>query len=237
MPDKTTNICRNVVSHVTPALYALPMKNQFSHVTTWVFDLDNTLYPPECALFAQIEVKMTDYVMRELGVDKARANYLRDHYWQTYGTTLSGMMREHEIDPTPYLFEVHDINLDHVPQDLILRGHIQSLPGRKIVYTNGSEFHADRVLKARGLTGIFDAIYGIEHSDFHPKPSSEAYDAIIARDKFAPKRAAMFEDDHRNLKVPHEIGMRTVLVGPETKGQHIHHQTTDLTAFLSQIVG
>ena len=213
------------------------MKTSFDHVTTWVFDLDNTLYPPECALFDQIEVKMTDYVMRELGVDQHRANYLRDHYWQTYGTTLSGMMREHDIDPMPYLSDVHDISLDHVPQDLMLRGHIQSLPGRKIVYTNGSEFHADRVLEARGLTGIFDAIYGIEHSDFHPKPTAEAYDAIIARDGFHSKTAAMFEDDHCNLKVPHTIGMRTVLVGPEQDGAHIHHQTTDLTAFLSQIVG
>ncbi len=212
------------------------MKDQFSHVSTWVFDLDNTLYPPECALFDQIEVKMTTYVMAELGVDQDRANFLRNHYWQTYGTTLSGMMREHDIDPMPYLFDVHDISLDHVPQDLILRGHIQSLPGRKIVYTNGSEFHADRVLEARGLTGIFDAIYGIEHSDFHPKPSAEAYDAIISRDGFTSNTAAMFEDDHRNLRVPHDIGMRTVLVGPHVDGAHIHHQTTDLTAFLSQIV-
>jgi putative hydrolase of the HAD superfamily len=213
------------------------MKNSFSHVTTWVFDLDNTLYPPECALFDQIEVKMTRYVMRELGVDRKRADYLRDHYWQTYGTTLSGMMREHDIDPMPYLFDVHDISLEHVPQDLTLRSHIQSLPGRKLVYTNGSEFHADRVLEARGLTGIFDAVYGIEHSEFHPKPSVEAYDSIIARDGFQSNTAAMFEDDHRNLRVPHDIGMRTVLVGPEVKEDHIHHQTTDLTAFLSQIVG
>ena len=212
------------------------MKTKFSAVTTWVFDLDNTLYPPECALFDQIEVKMTDYVMRELGVDQERANYLRDHYWQTYGTTLSGMMREHDIDPMPYLYDVHDISLDHVPQDLILRGHIQSLPGRKIVYTNGSEFHADRVLEARGLTGTFDAIYGIEHSDFHPKPSAEAYQAIIKRDGFHAQTAAMFEDDHRNLRVPHDIGMRTVLVGPETQADYIQHQTSDLTAFLSQIV-
>ena len=111
------------------------MKEQFSHVDQWVFDLDNTLYPPECALFDQIEVKMTNYMMRTLGVDKTRANYLRSHYWQTYGTTLSGMMREHDIDPLPYLTEVHDISLDHVPVDLTLRAIIQNLPGRKIIYT------------------------------------------------------------------------------------------------------
>ena len=212
------------------------MKSCFSYVNTWVFDLDNTLYPPKFALFDQIEIKMTDYVMRELGVDKTRADYLRNYYWQTYGTTLSGMMREHDIDPMPYLYDVHDISLDHVQQDLMLRGNIQSLPGRKIVYTNGSEFHAKRVLKARGLNNIFDAIYGIEHSDFHPKPSAKAYETIIALNGFQPQTAAMFEDDHRNLKVPHRMGMRTVLVGPNQAGDHIHCQTTDLTTFLSQIV-
>ena len=212
------------------------MKSCFSHINTWVFDLDNTLYPPEFALFDQIEIKMTDYVMQELGVDRKRADYLRNYYWQTYGTTLSGLMREHDIDPMPYLYDVHDISLDHVHQDLILRSYIQSLPGRKIVYTNGSEFHANRVLKARGLNDIFDAIYGIEHSDFHPKPSAKAYEAIIALDGFQSQTAAMFEDDHRNLKVPHSIGMRTVLVGPKQAGDHIHCQTTDLTTFLSQIV-
>ena len=212
------------------------MKSSFCHINTWVFDLDNTLYPPKFALFDQIEIKMTDYVMRELGVDKKRADYLRNYYWQTYGTTLSGMMREHDIDPMPYLYDVHDISLDHVQQDLMLRSNIQSLPGRKIVYTNGSEFHANRVLKARGLNDIFDAIYGIEHSDFHPKPSAKAYEAIIALDGFQSQKAAMFEDDHRNLKVPHSMGMRTVLVGPNQAGDHIHCQTTDLTTFLSQIV-
>jgi len=212
------------------------MKNAFSHVRHWVFDLDNTLYPPEAALFDQIEVKMTAYVMRELRVDHARANFLRDHYWQKYGTTLSGMMVEHDVDPLPYLTEVHDISLDHMQQDLALRGHISTLPGRKIVYTNGSEFHAERVLESRGLSGIFDAIYGIEHSDFHPKPARAAYEAIIARDGFDTKHSAMFEDDPRNLEIPHAMGMRTVLVGPPAVRPYIHHQTDDLTDFLAKLV-
>ncbi|MCP5074358.1 MAG: pyrimidine 5'-nucleotidase [Rhodobacteraceae bacterium] len=213
------------------------MKNAFSHVTHWVFDLDNTLYPPEAALFDQIEVKMTEYVMRELKVDEKRATYLREHYWQTYGTTLSGMMREHDVDPLPYLTEVHEIDLDHLTQDLALRGHIRNLPGRKIVYTNGSQFHADRVLEARGLAGLFDAVYGIEHSGFHPKPSRPAYQAIVDADQIDTTRAAMFEDDPRNLEIPHDMGMKTVLVGAPAPRAYIQHQTEDLTAFLSQIVG
>lgn len=209
----------------------------FADTRAWVFDLDNTLYPPACALFDQIEVKMTAYVMQALGVDRARADFLRDDYWRRYGTTLSGMMAEHDVDPAPYLREVHDIDLSHVPADPALRAHIDALPGRKIVYTNGSQWHADRVLAARGLTGVFDAIYGIEHSDYHPKPSRAAYDAILRRDPFEPTRAAMFEDDARNLAVPHALGMRTVLVGPGKQGDHVHHQTDDLTGFLSQLVG
>ncbi|MEM7440358.1 MAG: pyrimidine 5'-nucleotidase [Pseudomonadota bacterium] len=208
----------------------------FSHITTWVFDLDNTLYPPECALFDLIEVKMTAYVMETLGVDKDRADFLRQHYWQVYGTTLSGLMQEHNVDPMPYLFDVHDIPLDHVPTAPDLLAEIEALPGRKIVYTNGSEFHADRVLAARGLTGAFDAIYGIEHASFHPKPTPQAYDAILTRDGFDPTRAAMFEDDARNLAVPHGLGMRTVHVAPlPVVTGYVDHHTSDLTGFLSQL--
>ena len=85
------------------------LKHQFSHVTAWVFDLDNTLYPPKYRLFDQIEVKMTDWVMQALGVGRAEANRLRQHYWNHYGTTLAGLMREHDVDPAPYLHAVHDI--------------------------------------------------------------------------------------------------------------------------------
>ncbi|MBR9861980.1 MAG: pyrimidine 5'-nucleotidase [Rhodobacteraceae bacterium] len=212
------------------------MKQHFSHVNCWVFDLDNTLYPPECRLFDQIEVRMTSYVMNALGVDQPKADHLRTHYWKTYGTTLAGLMREHDLDPLPYLADVHEISLDHVPQDAALCAHISDLPGRKIVYTNGSENHAVRVLAARGLSGVFDAIYGIEHSDFLPKPSAEAYGAILQRDGFDPNTATMFEDDPRNLEIPHALGMRTVLVGPKVERPYIHHQTEDLTGFLSQIV-
>lgn len=209
----------------------------FAHVTAWVFDLDNTLYPPECALFDHIEVRMTDWVMEALGVERDHADHLRNHYWQTYGTTLSGLMREHDVDPGPYLRHVHDIPLDTVSEDATLRGHIERLPGRKVVYTNGSQFHADRVLAARGLSGIFDAIYGIEHADYHPKPSREAYSVILKTDGLDPTRAAMFEDDPRNLAIPHELGMRTVHVGPRHDAPHVHHSTNDLTGFLSQLVG
>ncbi|MCV2864950.1 pyrimidine 5'-nucleotidase [Defluviimonas sp. WL0075] len=206
---------------------------EFDHVTAWVFDLDNTLYPPEARLFDQIEVRMTAYVMQSLGVARDEADRLRRHYWARYGTTLAGLMSEHGVDPAPYLNEVHEISLDALTPDAALRSAITALPGRRIVYTNGSGPYAERVLAARGLSGIFDAIYGVEHAGFRPKPERSAFEAIFARDGINPTRAAMFEDDPRNLAEPHAMGMRTVHVAPEpAPAPHIHHHTRDLARFL-----
>lgn len=212
------------------------VKDAFSHVTHWVFDLDNTLYPPQARLFDQIEIRMTQYVMDALNVTRDRADHLRKHYWATYGTTLAGLMREHDVDPAPYLTEVHDINLDHLERDAALADHIRALPGRRIVYTNGSAPYAERVLAARGLNGLFDAVYGVEHAEFHPKPDRAAFEAVFARDGVDPSNGAMFEDDPRNLRVPHEMGMKTVHVAPDPdNGAHIHHHTDDLTGFLQKL--
>jgi len=180
---------------------------------------------------------MTRFVMAALDVDHATANHLRDHYWQTYGTTLAGLMREHGVDPGPYLDEVHDIELGHLEADHELRARIINLPGRKIVYTNGPKVHAERVTEARGLSGIFDAIYGVEHAGFLPKPERAAFDVVFDLDGLQPAEGAMFEDDHRNLKAPHDMGMRCVLVGPKhgKDVDHIHHQTEDLVGFLARI--
>ncbi|GAA6179901.1 pyrimidine 5'-nucleotidase [Shimia sp. NS0008-38b] len=211
-------------------------KPSFSHVTTWVFDLDNTLYPPKARLFDQIEVRMTNYVMEALKVDKPRADHLRQDYWARYGTTLAGLMREHDLDPTPYLKDVHDISLDHLEVDVPLAQHIKALPGRRIVYTNGTAPYAERVLAARGLDGLFDAIYGVEHADFLPKPERAAFETIFAKDGVNTDAAAMFEDDERNLQAPHDMGMRTVHVAPDRMdADHIHFHTDDLTTFLSKL--
>lgn len=213
-------------------------KQDFSHVTTWVFDLDNTLYPPHMRLFDQIEVRMTDWVMQALKVDRARADHLRAYYWAAYGTTLAGLMREHGIDPGPYLNEVHDIDFSVLAPDPALARSIAALPGRKIIYTNACAPYAEKVLAARGLGGLFDAIYGVEHAEFHPKPDAQAFATVFARDGLDPTRGAMFEDDSRNLAVPHQLGMKTVHVAPAPEpADHIHHHTTDLAAFLARLTG
>ncbi|MBS0563526.1 MAG: pyrimidine 5'-nucleotidase [Proteobacteria bacterium] len=210
--------------------------DQFRHVRTWVFDLDNTLYPPRMRLFDQIEVRMTAYVMRTLGVGRAEADRLRAHYWSSYGTTLAGLMREHAIDPDPYLAEVHEIDFSALAPDPALAAALAALPGRRIVYTNGSAPYAHRVIAARGLSGLFHAVYGIEHAGYRPKPERAAFETVFARDGVDPARAAMFEDDSRNLVAPHEMGMRTVLVAPAAEtGAHIHHHTAGLADFLAAL--
>ncbi|NNE87784.1 MAG: pyrimidine 5'-nucleotidase [Silicimonas sp.] len=211
-------------------------KHHFSHVETWIFDLDNTLYPPAARLFDQIEVKMTDWVARVLSVDQAEADRVRKDYWHRYGTTLAGLMREHDVDPAPYLNEVHDISLDHLAPAPDLAEAITALPGRCIVYTNGCEPYARRVLSARGIEQCFEAVYGVEHAGFVPKPERAAFEAIAGIDGFDHNASAMFEDDIRNLEAPFALGMRTVHVAPQTDARpFVHHHTDDLTGFLQTL--
>ena len=208
----------------------------FAHVNEWVFDLDNTLYPPAMRLFDQIEEKMRGYMVENLGIDHAEANHLRKHYWEVHGTTLAGLMREHGIEPDPFLTAVHDISFEVLQPDPDLASLIRNLPGRCIVYTNGTKPYAEQVLAARGLSGLFDAIYGIEHANYLPKPERGAFDLVFGADGLNHENAAMFEDEVRNLEVPHAMGLRTVHVAPENAGkEYVHFHTDDLTAFLRQI--
>jgi putative hydrolase of the HAD superfamily len=215
----------------------LDPRPDFAHVSSWVFDLDNTLYPPEMRLFDQIEVKMTDWVMTALGVARPEADRLRHHYWQTYGTTLAGLMAEHGVDPGPYLTDVHEIDFSPLKPEPVLTDAIAALPGRRIVFTNGCIPYARRVLEARGLTGLFDAVYGVESAAFRPKPERAAFETVFALDGLTPGTAAMFEDDARNLAAPHAMGMRTVHVAPAPEpADHIHHHTSDLAGFLVRLI-
>lgn len=213
-------------------------RDAFSHVTHWVFDLDNTLYPPSVRLFDQIEDRMRAYLVQVLNVSDAQANHLRRHYWETYGTTLAGLMREHQIDPDPFLDAVHDISFENLQPDPHLASLIRALPGRSIVYTNGTRSYAKQVLSARGLSGIFDEIYGVEHADYLPKPEQGAYDRVFGTDNLQGGVAAMFEDEARNLAVPFSMGMRTVHVAPAPQNLHyVDFHTDDLNGFLEQILG
>ncbi|MEL6235254.1 MAG: pyrimidine 5'-nucleotidase [Pseudomonadota bacterium] len=212
------------------------MMHEFSHVETWVFDLDNTLYPPAARLFDQIEERMSVYVMRELGFSRDVADHLRDTWWRNHGTTLAGLVGDHGIDPDPFLAEVHDIDLSSLLPDATLRWAIAALPGRRIVYTNGSRRHAERVTEALGLRDLFDALYGIEDAGYRPKPERAAFAQVFGRDGLTPDRALMFEDDPRNLQVPAAMGLTTVLVGAPHEASFIDHHTRDLAGFLTRLL-
>ena len=213
-------------------------KSAFDHVTQWVFDLDHTLYPPENRLFDQIEVKMIEYVMQNLGLSRAQSNQLRNDYWHTYGTTLCGLMKEHSIDPDPFLYDVHQIDFSVLKPDPKLGEAIANLNGRKIIYTNGTAPYAKDVLNALEIRSVFDAIYGVENAGYFPKPEPQAFERIFERDGISTQNAAMFEDDPKNLLAPKSFGMRTILVADSDvkKPDHVDFVTTDLTDFLRQIV-
>ncbi|MEL7231387.1 MAG: pyrimidine 5'-nucleotidase [Pseudomonadota bacterium] len=218
----------------------------------WVFDLDNTLYPAECDLFAEIDQRMIDFVARFLRLDRVEARKVQKQYYAEHGTTLNGLMSLHGMDPADFLAHVHEIDLSPLPQTPDLRTAIEALPGRKYVYTNGSRRHADRVTDYMGLSGLFDGHFAIEDSAYTPKPNQSSYDAFLKQFDLDPNRAVFFEDLARNLAPAHAMGFSTVLVTstkdwshepaharPAGSGDdlpdHIDYVTENLTAFLQGI--
>jgi putative hydrolase of the HAD superfamily len=209
----------------------------FSHVETWIFDLDNTLYHPSARLFDQINARMTSFIMRELGVSRAEATGLRRRYWRRHGTTLRGLIDNHGVDPVHFLDVAHDIDLSALKPDASLAAALHRLPGRKIVHTNGARSHATRVLAARGLERVFDAVYAIEDKALVSKPQPDAYHRIIRLSGLDPARAAMVEDDVRNLEVPKALGMATVWLCHQTGARapaFVDRRITRLARFLQE---
>ena len=223
----------------------------FDHIGTWVFDLDNTLYPSECNLFAQVDPRMGAYIAKYLGVPEPYARHLQKSYYRQFGTTLSGLMAIHKMAPKPFLDYVHDIDLSVVPPSPELRAAIERLPGRKLIFTNGTVAHAERVAARIGILDLFDGICDIVACDYQPKPGADAFATFVARHNVHAARAAMFEDMPQNLEVPHALGMTTVLIRSayidhpaQAKARawtqpppHIHHVTDDLAGFLSGPMG
>ena len=207
-----------------------------SEIDCWIFDLDNTLYPASVDLFGQINIKMSNYIMRLLDVDEVTAEKMRAEYWKKYGTSLAGLMQNYKIDPSDFLKFVHDIDFSVLPKDLDLVDALNNLPGRKLVYTNGTVPYAREVLKYRGLLNVFSEIYGIEDASYIPKPFPEAFEIIFSKAKIVPKRSAMFEDEKRNLEVPFKLGLKTILVSDgQSNGKYVNYSIKRLSDFLRQI--
>ena len=198
-----------------------------SHIDTWVFDLDNTLYPADCDLWPKIDQRITLYLSYLFGLDGISSSALQKYYYQRYGTTLRGLMEEHGIGPAEFLDFTHDIDRSSLLPDLALASAITDLPGRKLILTNGSREHALRTARALGLEAMFEDIFDIADADFVPKPAAATYERFFERHTVDPARAVMFEDLANNLIVPHERGMMTVLVVPKP-GQMDHRDAFEI---------
>lgn len=218
-----------------------------THITHWVFDLDHTLYPSDSSVMVQIEQRMTEYVARLLDVDMEAAAQAREQYWKDYGTTLNGLMTNHGVDRQDFLDFVHDIDASVLDPAPLLGQRISALPGRKIIYTNGSLGHAENILDRLGITEHFEDIFDVAAADFIPKPHREGFDRFQSRFGLPTVESVMFEDSLRNLKTAHEMGFTTVLVrakegalvreshAGDEHPEHVHFAVDCLTTFLGDI--
>jgi putative hydrolase of the HAD superfamily len=229
-----------------------PAPRNFERTQVWIFDLDNTLYPIECNLFGQVDRRMGEFIARFLGVPVEYARHLQKTYYRQFGTTLCGLMQVHRMDPQPFLDYVHDLDLSGLAEHPELAARIERLPGRKLIFTNGSRAHAERVAGKLGILHVFDAIFDIRDADYVPKPTPACYDHFLKAHDVSAPRSAMFEDIPSNLEAPHALGMTTVLVhaagvhehpiqqkirGWVEPPEHIHYMTDNLANFLASIPG
>lgn len=218
------------------------MPKRLLKAETWIFDLDNCLYPASQKLFDQIDKRMGGFIAELFEVDAVEAHRIQKDYFHEFGTTLAGLMHHHGIDPHSYLAYVHDIDLAPISRNDRMAAALAKIPGRKIIYTNADASHADRVLKRIGIEEHFEAVHDVHSADYVPKPRPSAYAAMLARHNIDPKRAVMVEDLARNLSPASEAGLATVWVrttsewsGRGANPEHIDHTTDDLTAWLEAL--
>jgi putative hydrolase of the HAD superfamily len=207
----------------------------------WLFDLDNTLYPARCNLFAQIDVRIGRYIADLLKVDAEEARRVQKQYWREHGTSMRGMMTLHGVDPTHFLDYVHDIDYSPVEANPALEASLKALPGRKIIFTAGDVPHAERVMERLGVAHHFEAIFDIVAGEYWPKPHKQIYEKLVVKHGVDPTRACMADDIAVNLKPAGDMGMRTVWIRTDESVKraadldlsHIHHQTDDLASWLA----
>jgi putative hydrolase of the HAD superfamily len=221
----------------------------FNHIETWVFDLDNTLYPHHVNLWQQVDGRIRDYIANYLKITGEQAFRLQKDYYQRYGTSMRGLMIEHGMEPDDYLDYVHQIDHSPIEPNPALGAAIEQLPGRKLILTNGTLRHADAVLARLGLNDHFEHVFDIIAAELEPKPSALTYERFLKAHAVDAGKAAMFEDLAHNLAVPHTLGMTTVLVVPEGTREvfredwelegrdapHVDHVTENLVGFLETI--
>jgi putative hydrolase of the HAD superfamily len=237
------------MTRTTASAPARAPPRRFEHIETWVFDLDNTLYPHHLNLWQQVDERIRDYIARFLDVTHEEAFRLQKDYYRRYGTSMRGLMIEHGMQPDDFLEFVHRIDHSPLEPNPSLGAALEKLPGRKLILTNGTRQHADAVMRRLAIVEHFDDVFDIVAAGLEPKPLAQTYDRFLARHGVDPTRAAMFEDLARNLEAPHALGMTTVLVVPEgtrevfredwelagREAPHVDHVTDDLVGFLDRL--
>jgi putative hydrolase of the HAD superfamily len=222
----------------------------FGHVETWVFDLDNTLYPHHLNLWQQVDDRIRAFIADYLKVPPDQAFRIQKDYYKRYGTTMRGLMTEHGLDPDVYLDFVHRIDHSPLEPNPVLGAALAQLPGRKLILTNGTRAHAEAVMARLAVREHFEDVFDIIAAELEPKPSAKTYERFLTRHAVEAPRAAMFEDLARNLEAPHALGMTTVLVVPEGEREivredwelegrdagHVDHVTADLTGFIEGLI-
>ncbi len=207
-----------------------------THVDTWLFDLDNTLYPLDSGMAQEIDRRIRDYVMRVTGLPRDEAYVLQKRYLAEHGLSLTGLIKDHGVTPEEFHAIFQDLPLEILAHDPALKAALMRLPGRRLIFTNADGVHAQRVAERLGLADLFDDIFHIGSADLAPKPSAAAFERIIAAHAIDPAVTAFFEDAERNLKPAAQLGMTTVLVGPHASAStadFVHHRTERLAPFLA----
>jgi putative hydrolase of the HAD superfamily len=226
-----------------------PAPRSFDHVETWVFDLDNTLYPHHLNLWQQVDVRIRDYIARFLDITHDEAFRVQKDLYKRYGTSMRGLMTEHGMAPDDFLDFVHQIDHSPLEPNPALGAALEKLNGRKLILTNGTRRHAEAVMQRLAVHHHFEDVFDIIAAELEPKPQAQTYDRFLARHGVDPAKAAMFEDLARNLEIPHALGMTTVLVVPEGTREvfredwemegrdalHVDHVTDDLAGFLERL--
>lgn len=209
------------------------------HVKSWVFDLDNTLYSDESQFLKQVEKRINDYVVRTSGLPADEAMVMQKSFLHDFGTSLAGLMSRYQIDPHHFLAEVHDVPLDVLQPDAELRAALQRLPGKRVIFTNGSTVHAHRVLERLRIADLFDGVFALEDADLIPKPDPRTFQRMLDKFDIDPTTACFFEDTPQNLTPAKAIGMTTVLIGAKAfsaEGDYIDYRASALTPFLTTAI-
>jgi putative hydrolase of the HAD superfamily len=211
---------------------------------TWIFDLDNTLYPTSSNLFAEVERRMVEFIAERIGVGGVEADRLRTHYFREHGTTLRGLMVNHGIDPEPFLDFVHDIDLSALLPAPELGDALARIKGRKLIFTNAPMRHASSVLNRLGIGAHFDGVFDLVAAGYLPKPMPPVYEELVSRFAIDPVRAVMIDDVARNLLPAAALGMATVwvrggipLADGEAGAECIHFETDDVVEWLGEVTG